>query len=127
MTVLNSRDYTSWQPHQGWLFLLPSRIPEKKGDIILPESFTKKANSGICFAAKVNFGEEAEYLNKECIFPEHTEYRVTDSDTGYELYIVPADKVIMTRIPPLEILAISKEKGRDSGFSMQSIEHSKKD
>lgn len=119
--------FTTWEPHQGFLFLLPSRLPDKKGDLILPESFTKKNNSGICFKAKVNFGQEEEFLGMECLFPVHTEFEVTDTDTKYLFYVVPADKVIMTRIPPSEILAVSKGKPGDSGFSIQSIEHSKKD
>jgi len=115
--------YTSWRPETGWLFLLPSRIASKKGDIILPESYTKKSNSGICFRANVQFGQETEYLDRECLFPNHIEYRVDDSDTGYEFYVVPADKVIMTRIPPPEILAVSRDKGPDAP-KFETIEHS---
>lgn len=119
-----SETFTTWKPESGFLFLLPTRLPAKKGSIILPESYTLKNDSGICFLTNAKFGDES-HLDKECIFPAHTEYRVLDSDTGYLIYVVPSDKIIMMRIPPPEILAVSREKGSDAP-KFETIEHSKK-
>ena len=104
--------FTSWLPEPGWLFLLPSRIAEKtEGGLHLPESATKKNNSGICFISGHIMGEEKDhYVGKECLFPQHTEYKVKDSDTDFDFYVLPADKVIMTRIPPAEVLEFSRKK-----------------
>lgn len=133
IATLQSILFTTWEPHQGWTFLLPSHLPNKTGVIHLPDSFTKKNNAGICFKAKAPFGQDDDYLGLECLFPEHAQYNVTDTETKYDLYIVPSDKIIMTRIPPDDILTLSMEhpisrgERKDSGFSIASIEHSKKD
>lgn len=117
---------TSWKPEVAFLFLLPSRISDTHKDtgIILPESVTKKANAGICFACG-NDSYKDLYLDKECLFPNHQEYRVEDTDTGWLFYVVPHDKIIMTRTPPADVLRFSKEKA--VGLSFTTIEHSKKD
>jgi len=122
----NPNQFTGWKPQIGWLFLLPSRTSDKQGEIILPESHTKKSNQGICFDAQVPFGQESDFLDKECLFPDHIEYRVEDTETGYEIYIVPAEKVIMTRIPNAETLAISRAKGSGASLKFHTIEASRK-
>jgi len=122
----SAKQYTNWKPQIGWLFLLPTRTPDKQGQIILPESHTKKSNQGICFDASVPFGQESDFLDKECLFPDHIEYRVEDTETGFEIYIVPAEKVIMTRTPTPETLAISRAKGPDAPLKFHTIEASRK-
>jgi hypothetical protein len=108
---------TSWKPEPGWLLLLPSRLPDKQGGIILPESFTKKNNTGICFAPE----EDNPYLGKECLFPSHQEYQIVDTDTQRLIYIVEENKILMSRTPPSEIIAASWSEGVDS-FSVSTIE-----
>lgn len=117
--------FTSWEPQPGWLFLLPSRLPEKtEGGIYRPESVTKKNNSGVCFIHGHIMGEKEDfYVGKECLFPQHTEYQVHDSDTGYDFYVLPADKVIMIRTPPPEILEFSRKKVTGYSFSEFQTEH----
>ena len=104
-------EITSWKAEPGWLILLPSRLSDKIGEIILPESFTKKRNSGICVQANVIPANN--YLDKECFFPSHCEYQIIDTDSGFLLYIVEANKVILTRDPPAEVLAASRERPGD--------------
>lgn len=125
IATLQPTDFTSWQPEPGWLFLLPSRSSGiTEGNILLPESAIKKSNSGICFLQGHIAGEKPDqYLDKECLFPQHTEYKVIDTDTGYEIYILPADKVIMTRIPPLEIAMFSRAKAKGLSFEEFQTEH----
>lgn len=119
--------FTTWQPKSGWLFLLPSKINNKtESKLILPESHTVQTDSGICFAANALYGQEKEYLNFECYFQQHTEFKVTDTETGYTFYVLPTDKVIMTRIPPPEIFAFSRKKPGSDTVEFQTIEHSKK-
>lgn len=104
-------EITSWKAEPGWLILLPSRLSDKIGEIILPESYTKKRNSGICIQA--NIIPPTQYLDKECFFPTHTEYQLIDTDSGFLLYMVEANKVILTRDPPADVLAASREKPGD--------------
>lgn len=118
-TLLMKTIVTHWEPEPGWLLLMPSRLPDKQGDIILPESYTKKNNSGICFAP-IN---DNPYLGKECLFVQHQEYQVLDSDTGKLFYILEQNKVILTRDPPLDIDRASWGEGQD-GFQAATITRS---
>ena len=104
-------EYTEWQPTQGQLILLPSRLPSTRGTLVLPESYTKKNNSGIVI--KVGSTQDQPLIGLECHFPSHSEFQVIDSDTGYLLYIIPTTAVLMTRIPPHDVNRVSREKGRD--------------
>jgi hypothetical protein len=115
----SKRLITAWEPDTGWLLLLPSRLPDRQGDIILPETFTKKQNSGICFAPT----QDNPYINKECLFPQHQEYQVIDTETGWLFYVLQIAHVIMTRIPPQHILDASWEKIVDS-FQIETFETS---
>jgi hypothetical protein len=103
---------TSWLPEPGWLLLLPSRLPDRRGELFLPESYTKKSNSGICFSPHDHI-----LAGKECFFPSHQEYQIIDSDTGYLLYIIEANKVILTREPPPDVVRASREKGEGIAFA----------
>lgn len=118
--------FTNWQPKSGWLFLLPSRKSNMAGAIILPESHIKETDQGICFKSSALFGEDKEFLNLECYFAQHTQFTVKDSETGYEFYVLEATKVIMTRIPPNEVLTFSRKKPGDDSISFQTTENSKK-
>jgi hypothetical protein len=113
-------DVTSWKAEPGWLILLPSRLSDRIGEIILPESYTKKRNSGICIQENV---VPKTYLDKECFFPTHSEYQIIDTDTGYMLYIVEANKVILTRDPPEDVLAASRERPGDN-LAFHTLERS---
>jgi co-chaperonin GroES (HSP10) len=117
----NSDSYTNWQARPGWLILLPSRSsPKSAGGILIPDSETKKTNSGICIKAGVKIDEEL-FLGKECFFANHTEYGVRDTETGWELYVIDANKIIMIRTPPPEIARFSREKGE--GLTFQTVTH----
>jgi hypothetical protein len=103
--------FTKWEARPGFLILLPSRTsPITSESIYLPETATKKENEGICIKAGMLIDWEV-FGGRECLFPNHTEFRVKDTETGYELYIVAADKIIMFRNPPAEVLKFSKERG----------------
>lgn len=115
--------YTTWEARPGWLVLLPSRTAPNKGGIILPESATKKSSSGICIDAGMRIDQET-FIGKECFFAQHAEYQVQDSDTGWLLYIVEANHIIMMRTPPPDVARFSREKQRD-GFQPETIERSK--
>jgi hypothetical protein len=118
---LNSK-ITSWLPETGWILLLPSRLPDQaESGIILPESYTRKPNAGICFSPQT----DNPYLNKEILFAQHQEYQVIDTDTGILFYILEINKIILTRTPPPHVLHASWEKGMDS-FSVSTVESSLK-
>jgi hypothetical protein len=107
----SDKKFTQWEARPGFLILLPSRTsPITSESIVLPETATKKENEGICIKAGMDIDWEV-FGGKECLFPNHAEFRVKDTDTGYELYIVAADKVIMFRQPPPEVFKFSREKG----------------
>lgn len=112
--------FTSWEPRPNWLILLPSRTSPKQGDIVLPDSITKKSNSGICIKANTQIDREL-FLNKECFFPTHSEYPIKDSDTGYLIYVIEVDKIILIRTPPPEVMRFSREKGE--GLTFDTITH----
>ena len=114
------KSFTTWQPAPGWLVLLPSRLPDKVGELILPESYTKKNNSGICIGAGYDTDYDV-FGGKECFFPAHSEYQIIDSDTSYLLYIVAADIIILTRVPPEEIACVSRKK--PEGLAFATITH----
>jgi co-chaperonin GroES (HSP10) len=114
---------TSWRPEPGWLLLLPSRLAGRKGNIYLPESYTKKNNSGICIA--VGSKDLDRFIDRECFFPTHQEYIIDDTDTGYRIYVLEANKVLMTREPPPEIAAFSREKGQ--GITFETFERSERE
>lgn len=124
MIPFKLRDFCKWDARPGWLILLPSRTAPEKGGIIMPESETKKTNAGICIAAGTSIDKEL-FLNKECFFANHTQYSLIDTETDYLLYILDANKVLMTREPPEEIARFSREK--DKGFSFESITHDQKE
>lgn len=88
----------SWEPEAGWMLLLPSRLPEKtEGGLILPESYIQKNNSGVC--VKVADGWQ-KWLSKELLFNVNQEYRIVDSETSVMYYLIPAEAVLLSRIPP---------------------------
>lgn len=123
-TLQPSKTFTEWQPEPGFLFLLPSRTSSKHNGLILPESVTKKQDSGICFAQGYLAGQPAnQFIGKECLFPQHTQYTIQDSETGYEIFVLPADKVIMVRIPPPDVFRFSQKKPADAPLKFSSIEH----
>lgn len=115
--------YCRWKPRPGWLVLLPSRTAPKKGSIILPESETKKTNSGICILAGTDLDKEL-FLGKECFFANHTEFGIKDSETGWLLYVLNADKVLLWRDPPPEVATFSREKVE--GLTFETITHDQK-
>jgi hypothetical protein len=121
--MVNNSDnqFTNWEARPGWLILLPSRTPPKRGALFIPETATKKSNSGICIKAGYPVDEEV-FQNKECFFPTHSEYQVNDSDTGFLIYIVPAEKIILIRTPPPDIAKFSREKAE--GVTFQTLTHS---
>jgi co-chaperonin GroES (HSP10) len=91
-------DITDWQPTAGWLMLLPTKLPEKtEAGIVLPDTFTSKNTSGIVFAAGHEMDQDL--IDKEVFFPRHEEYQIVDSDTNRIFYVVPSNKVILTRVP----------------------------
>ena len=115
--------YTTWEARPGWLLLLPSRTaPKTESGLVLPESSTKKSSSGICIDAGSTIDLEI-FLRKECFFAQHAEYQVQDSDSGWLLYIVEANHIIMMRTPPPEVERFSREKPKDS-FQPETIERS---
>jgi co-chaperonin GroES (HSP10) len=114
--------YTSWEARPGFLILLPSRTAPTKQGIILPESATKKSSSGICIDAGSKPDLEI-FLKKECFFAQHSEYQIQDSDSGWLLYIVEANHIIMMRTPPPEVETFSRRKEPDS-FQPEAIERS---
>lgn len=123
MPVIANSDFTftNWEARPGWLILLPSRTPPKRGQLFIPETATKKSNSGICIKAGYPVDEEV-FLNKECFFPTHSEYQVNDTDTGFLIYIVQAEKIILIRTPPPDIAKFSREKAE--GVTFQTLTHS---
>lgn len=121
MAELNPQPiFTNWKPRPGWLILLPSRTSPKQGDIVLPDSLTKKSNSGICVKAAMSIDEEI-FLDKECFFPTHSEFQIQDSDTGFLIYVVEASKIILIRTPPFDVARFSREKG--TGLTFETITH----
>jgi hypothetical protein len=121
MPVLNPQPiFTKWEPRPNWLILLPSRTAPKQGDIVLPDSITKKSNSGICIKAGLHIDREI-FEDKECFFPTHSEFQIKDSDTGFHIYVVEASKVILVRTPPPEVMRFSREKGE--GLTFETITH----
>jgi hypothetical protein len=122
VATMKTSTFTSWEPRPGWLILLPSREASQRNGLYIPESSTKKPNSGICIMAFDKTDEEL-FLNKECLFPTHSEYAVSDTDTGWLLYIIEANKVILTRQPPNDIARFSREKGE--GMSFATLTHDK--
>lgn len=123
---LVANSFSLWKPRLGWLFLLPSRIPAEKNGIVLPESYTRRDDCGICFKAQVPFGEENEFLDKECFFAANSEFRMQDSETDFMFYVVHYEKVIMVRNPPEEVVLVSQAKELDKGLAFETIEHSRK-
>lgn len=112
----------SWELKQGWMLLLPSRLPEKtEGGIILPETVTVKQNSGICIKLSDDPRDEIleGLLKKELFFPAADAYRIVDSDLDQDFYLISYDNVIMWRTPPKKTVVpskdrpVSKEKGKD--------------
>lgn len=115
--------FTSWSPEPGFLILLPSRLPKIKGGIHLPETHTKKNNSGICIKAGTEIEQEL-LIDRECFFPNHSEYQIIDSDTDFMIYLVKADSVLMTRIPPKEVALVSREKtGEEDRIQPPTVTH----
>jgi co-chaperonin GroES (HSP10) len=113
--------FTNWDARPGWLILLPSRTaPKSAGGIIIPDSETKKTNSGICIKGGTKLDEEL-FINKECFFAAHTEYVIKDSETGWELYIIDANKILMVRTPPSDVARFSREKGE--GLTFHTVTH----
>jgi hypothetical protein len=112
--------FTNWKPRPGWLILLPSRTSPKKGDLVLPDSVTKKNNSGVCIKAGHDIDKEL-FFNQECFFPTHSEFQIKDSDTGFIIYVVEAAKIILIRTPPPEVMRFSREKGE--GLSFETLTH----
>jgi hypothetical protein len=112
---------TDWEPEDGWILLLPSRLPDIDRGIILPESYTRKNNSGICFAPT----QGNAYYKKECLFAQHQEYQVIDTETGVLFYLLEISKIILTREPPPNIERASWGEGRD-GFQLSTVETSQK-
>ena len=113
-------NFTNWEPRPGWLILLPSRTSPKQGDLILPDSVTKKSNSGVCIKTSDNLDREL-FHDKECFFPTHSEFQIKDSDTGFLIYVVEAAKIILIRTPPPEVMRFSREKGE--GLTFETITH----
>jgi hypothetical protein len=109
--------FTAWKPQMGFLVLLPSRIPPTHGDtkIVLPETHTLKSNSGICIKAHSTTDADL-FIGEECFFPTHAEYQIVDTDSGFLLYVVEANKILMSRIPPLDVVEFSRRKRGDSDF-----------
>lgn len=107
----------SWETEAGWIILLPSKLPdETEAGIKLPDSFTVKENSGICVKLSNSQLDEAynmyeHLLGRECIFPLNQEYRVRDSETDQLYYIVRADQIIVSRIPPKKAKSVRILKG----------------
>lgn len=121
MPVINPQQYfTNWEARPGWLILLPSRTAQEKGGIILPDTLTKKTNQGICIKAGMPIDREL-FLNQECFFPTHSEYQILDSDTGYLIYVIQTDKILMIRTPPPEVMRFSREKRE--GLTFETITH----
>jgi hypothetical protein len=112
--------FTVWEPQAGWLVMLPARIPPVQGGIILPETHTKKANSGITVKAGSVIDREL-FEDKECFFPSHSEYQIVDTDTGYLLYVVESKNIILTRTPHPDVERFSREKPSDD-FKPETIE-----
>jgi co-chaperonin GroES (HSP10) len=115
--------FCRWDPRPGFLVLLPSRsAPKTNSGLFIPESETKKNNSGICIKAFTIIDKDI-FVGKECFFANHSEYRVEDTDTGYLLYIISADLILMTRTPPEDVARFSREKG--NGLTFETITHEK--
>jgi hypothetical protein len=94
----NNNSMTDWEPMAGWLMLIPVKLPDKtEGGIVLPETYTIKSTSGICF--KAGHDMDKDLIGQEVFFPRHEEYQIIDSDTDKLFYIVPLDKVILHRQP----------------------------
>lgn len=82
----------------GWLMLTPVKLPDKtEAGIVLPETYTVKSTSGICF--KVGHDMDRDFIGKEVFFPKHEEYQIIDSDTSELFYVVPSNKIILARTP----------------------------
>lgn len=121
MAVLNPQPiFTNWEPRPGFLILLPSRTAPKKGDLILPDSHTKKSNSGVCIKAGHDVDKEI-FINQECFFPTHSEFQINDSDTGFLIYVVDASKIILIRTPPPDVMRFSREK--HEGLTFDTVTH----
>jgi hypothetical protein len=116
--------FTTWEPEPNYAVMLPSRLPDRHGTLVLPESYTKKTNSGICISVGLDIHEDL--LNMELFFPTHAEYQVNDSDTGALLYIVQVAQVILKRKPPQNIWRVSREKALDNSAAetFRPLEHS---
>jgi hypothetical protein len=119
MKITEPNQFTVWNPLNGFLVLLPSRVSAQKGSIILPESQTKKSNQGICI--KCAECDSPFFLGKECFFAAHTEYGIEDSETGYTIFVIQSDKILMVREPSEEVAKHSIKKV--TGLSFQTIEH----
>ena len=97
--MIKSIPTTTWEPRPNWLILEPVTLPEKtEGGIILPDSYTTKANSGVCIKAGSSIDKQI-FMGKECFFPIHDEFRVLDSDNDVVYYIVNSDNVMLVRNP----------------------------
>jgi hypothetical protein len=87
---------TDWKPMNGWLMLMPVKLPDKtEGGVILPESYTLKSTSGICFKAGHELDQDM--IGQEVFFPKHEEYQIIDSETDELFYVVPRERVILHR------------------------------
>lgn len=106
--------------------LLPSRLPDKtEAGIVLPESFVKKSNRGVC--VKIGGEQWERFLGQEVFFPQNVEYVVEDAELEIELYIVQADHVILLRQPPKETIfaRLSREEGGEhGGFKIATLQRS---
>ena len=81
--------------------LMPTKLPDRtEGGILLPESYTVKSTSGVCF--KVGHETDKEFLNQEIFFPKHEEYQIVDSETDELFYAVPSNRIILSRPPPAQ-------------------------
>lgn len=122
-TNIDPNSFVKWEPRPGFLVLLPSRISNTVGEgaakIFLPDSHTQKTNEGICIKAATKTDQEI-FLGKECFFALHNEYKIEDSDTGYLVFVIDADKILMTREPPKDVLRHSIQK--KEGMSFKTFE-----
>lgn len=87
---------TEWEPTAEWLLVTPTTLPDKtEAGIFLPDTFTNKNTSGIVFATGHEMNKDL--IGMEVFFPRHCEYQIVDSDTDKLFYVVPHDKIILTR------------------------------
>lgn len=109
----------TWEPELGYVILLPSKLPNvTEHGLILPESVTRKENAGLCVRISAHGLDEGykRLLGQECFFPLNNEYRIKDTDTDTLYYVIRADQIIFTRIPPKTskfVQVLSREEGGD--------------